>query len=150
MPLSIAARGACAYTTRERSLTAGDAMIRKLTFVFGIFFCGVVLSGYIPQLITVQNNERLFLGLFELSLIDDVTHGVTALAALAAAVISRPLCLLFLTAFGYYYALDATFFLTYGFFNEKPYIDDILLNLPHVLISSSMLAIVHLLAPKRD
>ena len=125
-------------------------MVRKLTFAYAVFFCGVVAVGYVPQLITYQGNVRLLLGLFELSLIDDITHGVTALTALIAAVVSRPLCLLFLTAFGYYYGLDAIFYLTYGFFNEKPYIQDILLNLPHVLISGSMLAIVYLLAPRRE
>jgi hypothetical protein len=35
-------------------------------------------------------------------------------------------------------------------FNEKRWIDDVLLNLPHVLISAAMLRIVYRLAPARD
>jgi hypothetical protein len=74
----------------------------------------------------------------------------TALAAIIAAATSRKLSLLFLTAFGFYYALDAVFFLTYGLFNEKPWLDDVLLNLPHVLIAAAMLGIVYRLAPARE
>jgi hypothetical protein len=89
-------------------------MVRKLTFGFAIVFAVVVAIGYVPQFITVEGNERLLFGLFELSLIDDVTHGVTALAALAAAVTSGRYSRLFLTAFGFYYGLDAIFYLVYG------------------------------------
>ena len=126
-------------------------MIRQLTFAFAVGFALVVIVGYIPQFIRVEaDGQRLLFGLFQLSLIDDVTHGVSAIAALVASLTSRKACLLFLTAFGWYYALDAIFFLTYGFFNEKPYIDDILLNLPHVIISSIMLATVYRWAPRMD
>ena len=75
---------------------------------------------------------------------------MSSLPALVASLQSRKLSLLFLTAFGFYYALDAIFFLTYGFMNEKPYSADILLNLPPVLISTAMLGIVYWLAPRRD
>ncbi len=123
-------------------------MVRRLTFVFAILFAIVVAIGYVPQFITIEGDERLLFGLFELSLIDDVTHGVTALAALAAGATSRKASLLFLTAFGFYYGLDAAFFLTYGLFNEKSFIADILLNLPHVLIAAVMLGTVYAWAPK--
>ena len=125
-------------------------MVRKLTFAFALLFAWVVASGYIPSFITYEGTDRLQFGLFRLSLIDDVTHGVTALLALVASLHSRKLSLLLLTAFGFYYALDAIFFLTYGFMNEKPYSADILLNLPHVLISTAMLGIVYWWAPRRD
>lgn len=125
-------------------------MIRKITFAFGIFVVLVVLSGYIPQLIVYQGEERLMLGLFALSVIDDVTHGVTALAALVASLYSRKLSLLFLTAFGYYYALDATFYLVFGLFNDKGLIANVLLNLPHVVIASIMLWSAYALAERHD
>ncbi len=89
-------------------------------------------------------------GLFELSVIDDVTHGVTALAALVASLHSRRFSLLFLTAFGYYYALDAIFYLTFGFFNDKGLVANVLLNMPHVVISSIMLWSVYRLAPRQN
>ncbi len=126
-------------------------MVRKLTFAFAVGFAVVVAIGYVPQFIQREaDGQRLLFGLFQLSLIDDVTHGVSAIAALVASLTSRKLCILFLTAFGFYYALDAIFFLTYGLFNEKPYIADILLNLPHVIISSVMLGIVFRWAPRLD
>jgi hypothetical protein len=125
-------------------------MVRRLTLAFAVLFAFVVASGYVPSFYTIEDGERVQWGLFRLSLLDDITHGVTALAALIAAATSRKLSLLFLTAFGFYYALDAIFFLTYGLFNEKPWIDDVLLNLPHVLISAAMLWIVYRLAPTRD
>ena len=122
-------------------------MVRKLTLGFAILFSVVVAMGYVPQFIRIEGDQRLMFGLFQISLIDDITHGVTAIAALIAGLTSRKLSLLFLTAFGFYYALDAIFYLTYGFFNDKPYVADILLNLPHVLISTVMLGVVYWLAP---
>jgi hypothetical protein len=99
-----------------------------------------VLVGYIPAWITHVDGERLLFGLFELSLIDDITHGVTALAFFISFFSpGRKLGILALTAFGYYYALDAIFYLAFGFFNDNSYISDILLNFPHVVISSTML-----------
>jgi len=123
-------------------------VVRKLTFGFAILFGVVVAMGYVPQFIRIEGDQRLMFGLFQISLIDDITHGVTAIAALVASLTSRKASLLFLTAFGFYYALDAIFFLTYGFFNDKPYGADILLNLPQVLISTVMLGVVYWLAPK--
>lgn len=123
-------------------------MVRKLTFGFALLFAFVVASGYLPQFITYEDGERVQFGLFRLTLIDDVTHGVTAIAALVASLTSRRLSLLFLTAFGFYYALDAIFYLTYGLFNDKGLVSNLLLNLPHVLISTAMLGIVYYLAPQ--
>lgn len=122
-------------------------MIRKVTFAFALLFVFVTVSGYVPQWITYENGERVQFGLFRLTLIDDVTHGVTAIAALIASLTSLRLSILFLTAFGFYYALDAIFFLTYGLFNDKPYSADIMLNLPHVLIAGAMLWIVYRMNP---
>jgi arginine exporter protein ArgO len=124
--------------------------IRVFTFGFALFFTAVVAIGYVPAFVTQAEDERLLFGLFELSLIDDVTHGVTALAAFIASVRSRQLCLLFLTAFGFYYALDATFFLTFGLFNDRTWLQDIALNAPHVAISSAMLWMVYWWAPRRN
>ncbi len=125
-------------------------MSRSLTLGFAAVFTIVVAIGYIPAFITTDGSERLMFGLFELSLIDDITHGVTALAALAAAAVGRRACMLFLTAFGFYYGIDAVFYLVYGLFNEQGFIADILLNLPHVGIATIMLGYVYRLAPKLE
>jgi MFS-type transporter involved in bile tolerance (Atg22 family) len=123
-------------------------MARMLTLGFGVLFGVVVSLGYIPALISVHEHHRTLMGLYELSLLDDITHGVTALFAFIAAAASRKACILFLTAFGFYYGLDAIFFLTWGFFNERPFHADILLNLPHVIIAAIMLGYVYRLAPR--
>jgi hypothetical protein len=124
-------------------------MIRKLTFVFAVFAALVVAMGYVPQFITAQHgDERTMFGLYAISLLDDVTHGLTAIAALAACLHSRKASLLFLTAFGWYYALDAIFYLTFGVLSDKPWAANIFLNLPHVIISSVMLGLVYWWAPR--
>lgn len=123
-------------------------MADKLASGFALLFAAVVALGYVPAFVTMEGDERLLFGLFQLSLIDDVMHGVTAVAALAAAFASRRMALLFCTAFGFYYGLDAVFFLTYGFFNDKRWIADILLNLPHVGIAVAMLGYVYRLPPR--
>lgn len=118
-------------------------MIRKVTFGFAILFAIVVAMGYVPGWVQHEHSERLMFGLFRLSMLDDITHGITALAALAAAFRSTRASVLFLTAFGWYYMLDAIFFLTNGFFNDLPWTADIMLNLPHVLIGGVMLWLVY-------
>lgn len=125
-------------------------MIRKLTFVFAVFAALVVAMGWVPQFIVMEGNERMMFGLFMLSPLDDITHGLTAVAAIVACLHSRKSSLLFLTAFGWYYALDAVFFLTYGLVNDKPWLADIMLNAPHVLVSTIMLGTVYWLAPRED
>ncbi len=122
---------------------ASDRTLRLAAAVFAVVFCLVVALGYIPSLNTHVGGERMLLGLFMLSPLDDITHGLTALAAAVAALHSGRAARLFFTAFGWYYALDAVFFLCYGMVNEKPWLDDILLNLPHVAISGIMLGLAY-------
>lgn len=123
-------------------------MVRRITLVYAAFAALVVAMGWMPQFMVWHQHDRLMMGLFVLSPLDDITHGLTAIMALAAAIHSRKACVLFLTAFGWYYALDAVFFLMYGAVNEKPWLADIMLNLPHVIVSSGMLATAYWLAPR--
>ena len=126
-------------------------MIRKFVFAMAIVMIFVVASGYVPGFITHRmGEEKEVLGLFKISWLDDITHGLTAVLAVVAAAHSRKASLLFLTAFGWYYALDAIFFLLYGFVNEKPYTQDIMLNLPHVIIGWLWLWFVYSYAPKEE
>ena len=130
-------------------------MVRKLAIVWAVLFALVALSGWVPQWITETHMtpagpERTMWGLFMLSLLDDITHGLTAVALLLGALTSARWARLAFTAFGWYYACDALFFLTFGFFNDKPYIKDIALNAPHVVISAIMLWIAYKLAPREE
>jgi hypothetical protein len=98
--------------------------------------------GYVPSFVTaVHGEERTLFDLFKISLLDDVTHGVTAIAAVVAAAHSRRASVLFLTAFGFYYALDAIFFLTYGVLSHQAPLANLMLNAPHVGIAAVMLGL---------
>jgi hypothetical protein len=130
-------------------------MVRKLAFVFSIVFVVVVAMGWMPQCITAmqmtpEGPERTMFGLFKMSMLDDVTHGLSALLLLAASIRSRQASLLALTAFGWYYACDAAFFLINGFIIHKPLMSNVMLNLPHVLIGTIMLGMVYYLAPREE
>jgi hypothetical protein len=114
-------------------------MLRKVTFAMGIFGAVVVALGWVPGISPHAGHERMMFGAFAISAVDDITHGLTALAAWAAALHSDRASRLFLVTFGSYYALDATFYLLNGFVNDLPWTADIMLNLPHVVVSSVML-----------
>ena len=126
---------------------ASDRILRLSAAAFAVLFTIVVAIGYVPGWYTMEGHERKLFGLFMLMPLDDITHGITALAAAVAAARGAPACRLFFTAFGWYYALDALFYLTNGFVNDLTWVQDLLLNLPHVLIATAMLSLVYLRWP---
>jgi len=120
-----------------------------------VLFVLVVVTGWMPHFVpdshmTMDGPERTVFGLFGMSILDDVTHGLSALLLLAASIKSRNASLLALTAFGWYYACDAVFFLVDGFIIHKPIVQNVLLNLPHVIIATIMLGMVYWLAPREE
>ena len=126
-----------------------DKTIRLSAFVFALFFAVVVALGYIPGLnatphvhhtgMPMEPGSHTMLGLYTISLLDDVTHGLSALVFLIASLHSARFSRLALTAFGWYYAYDATIYLVTGVLQGTGLVDNVLLNLPHVVISSIML-----------
>jgi hypothetical protein len=88
---------------------------------------------------SMEPGEHMLLGLYRISLLDDVTHGLSAILFLVASLHSARASRLALTAFGWYYAYDATIYLVTGVLQQKPLGENIGLNLPHVIISSIML-----------
>jgi len=130
-----------------------DKTIRIGAFVFAIFFAAVVILGYIPGLnaahvhhpgmAPMDPGEHMLLGRYRISLLDDVTHGLSALLFLIASLHSARFSRLVLTAFGWYYAYDATIYLVTGVLQGTGLIDNVLLNLPHVVISSIMLFLAY-------
>ena len=115
-------------------------MIRWVAAGFAVLFTLVVAMGYVPSFVTaVHGEDRILFDLFKISLLDDVTHAGTAMAALIAAASSTRASLLFLTAFGFYYALDAAFYLTYGVLRGQGPMDNLMLNAPHIAIATVML-----------
>ena len=127
-----------------------DRFVRWSAFAFAILFGVVVALGYIPSINApvhehhdLAPGEHLLLGRYAISLIDDVTHGVTALVLLVAALASARMSRLALTAFGWYYACDAVFYLVHGVLTDQAPLANVLLNLPHVVISAILLAIAY-------
>jgi hypothetical protein len=127
-----------------------DRTLRWSAFGFAIFFALVVALGYIPQfnggmshVQMSQMGEHSMLGLYMIGAADDVTHGLTALLLLGAALASARLARLALTAFGWYYATDAAIYLITGFIQHRAIGSNLLLNLPHVLISATMLTLAY-------
>ena len=122
-------------------------MLRKVAFGAGLFGTIVVVLGWIPGISPHAGHERMMFNAFAISAIDDITHGLTALAAFAAALHSERASRLFLVTFGSYYALDATFYLLNGFVNDLSWRADIMLNLPHAVVSTVMLAAAYGIRP---
>lgn len=122
-------------------------MLRKVAFGAGLFGTIVVVLGWIPGISPHAGHERMMFNAFAISAVDDITHGLTALLAFAAAFHSERASRLFLVTFGSYYALDATFYLLNGFVNDLAWQADIMLNLPHVVVSTIMLAAAYGIRP---
>lgn len=124
-----------------------DRAIRWSTAGFGLLFGLVVVLGYIPGLNAPVHHhhtgadpgEHMLLGQYTISLLDDVTHGITAIALFGAAVASARWCRLALAVFGSYYAVDATIYIITGVLKRDPIGSNLVLNLPHVVLSSVML-----------
>ena len=126
-----------------------DKTVRVGAFVFSIFFAFVVALGYMPGIngqphvhhpgMSMEPGEHVLMGLYRISLLDDVTHGLSAILFLVAALHSARASRLALTAFGWYYAYDAIIYLVTGVLQSKPLGENIGLNLPHVIISGIML-----------
>ncbi|MEO6526245.1 MAG: DUF4383 domain-containing protein [Gemmatimonadaceae bacterium] len=130
-------------------------MVRRLAFTFTVIFVIVVVMGWMPHNITAMQMtpdgpERTMFDLFKMSMLDDVTHGLSAIVLLVASLKSRQASLVALTAFGWYYACDAVFYLVNGVINHKPPMANIMLNLPHVLIAVIMLSMVYWIAPREE
>jgi hypothetical protein len=129
---------------------ASDRGARVSAFCFALFFGLVVVLGYIPGLNAPlhqhqgsESGEHLLLGQYRISLLDDVTHGLTALLLLVASLHSARMSRLALTAFGWYYAVDAVIYLVTGVLQRDPLVSNVLLNLPHVVLSTVMLLIAY-------
>jgi hypothetical protein len=129
---------------------SSDRTLRWSAFGFSLFFALVVVLGYIPSLnggaghvAMSANGEHQMMGLYMIGTADDVTHGLTALVLLVASVVSARASRLGLLAFGWYYAVDAAIYLVTGLVQGRPLLSNILLNLPHVVISAIMLALAY-------
>ena len=120
--------------------------LRGAAIGFAILFALVVTLGFIPALnggmdhvAMNASGEHMMMGLYMIGPADDVTHGLTAVMFLVAGLASAAWSRVALTAFGWYYATDAAIYLVTGFIQHRAPVSNILLNLPHVLLSATML-----------
>jgi hypothetical protein len=125
-----------------------DRALRWSAFAFGILFALVVAAGYIPSLnggaghvAMTATGEHQMLGLYMIGTADDVTHGLSAVLLIVAALVSARASRLALLVFGCYYAVDAAIYLVTGVIEAHPVVSTILLNLPHIVISGIMLTL---------
>lgn len=125
-----------------------DRALRWSAFGFGLFFALVVVLGYIPSfnggaghVAMAESGEHQMFGLYMIGTADDVTHGLSAMLLLVAAVTSARASRLALLVFGCYYAVDAAIYLVTGVIQQRAIVSNLLLNLPHVIISGVMLTL---------
>lgn len=111
--------------------------VKYVTILLTVAFVGIVLLGQVPGVMTSTGNpyESLMFNLFEISLVDDITHGISGLLGLFALWGGYRLMVQYLILIGGYYVLDALFYLVNGFATGQSLIDNILLNGPHIAIS---------------
>jgi hypothetical protein len=121
----------------------------KITKYIAVFLTtlaiGIVLIERIPGVLvpTETPYESLMFGLFEISLLDDITHGLTGLLGILALSFGYRWTVYYLMLIGGYYSLDALFFITYGFATGQNIIDNILLNGPHIGITILVIYALH-------
>ena len=91
-------------------------------------FPGVLVSTEVPY-------EWLMFGIFKISLLDDITHGISGIAGVCALIAGYRSTVKYLMVIGGYYALDALFFVVNGFATGQGVVDNLLLNGPHIGIA---------------
>ncbi len=84
---------------------------------------------------TSEQYESLMFGLFKISLLDDITHGLSGVLGLLALFAGYRYVVYYLMLVGGYYALDATFFILNGIFTNQPIVENLSLNIPHIGIT---------------
>jgi len=105
---------------------------QKLAWVYFIGFAFVVLVGYVPGF---TNAEGLLFGLFEIDPIDDLLHMLSGVLAIYAALKSSKYTTWYFLVVGVVYGIETitTFIWWLG---SVPLMDNILIQMPHVLIVS--------------
>lgn len=113
----------------------------KLSKIIAIFlttlFIGIVSVERFPGVLvpTEVPLEWLMFGLFKISLLDDITHGISGIMGVIALIAGYRWTIKYLMLIGGYYALDATFFVVNGFVTKQPIVENFMLNAPHIGIT---------------
>jgi hypothetical protein len=99
-------------------------------------FIAIVLMERIPGVLTPTDVpfEWLMFHLFKISLLDDITHGLSGILGICALLGGYRYWVKWLMLIGGYYSLDAIFFIINGIMTGQAFSENIQLNLPHVMI----------------
>ncbi len=110
---------------------------RYVTIFLTALFIGIVLMERLPGVLVATDEpfESLMFGLFKISLLDDITHLVSGLLGLGALIAGYRWTVKYLMLVGGYYALDALFYVLFGFAAGQGLVDNLLLNGPHIGIA---------------
>lgn len=113
------------------------SIAKKSAIFLTALFLGIVLIERFPGVLVPTDEPfvSLMFGLFEISLLDDITHGLSGLLGLAALMLGYRYTVYFLMLIGGYYTLDAAFFILNGLVTGQSIVDNFLLNFPHIGIS---------------
>jgi hypothetical protein len=132
--------------TQSSDSAFSPTTLRGAALGFALLFALVVTLGFIPSLnggmdhvAMSASGEHMMMGLYMIGPADDVTHGLTAVVFLVAGLVSARSSRVALTAFGWYYATDAAIYLVTGVIQHRAPVSNVMLNLPHVLLSATML-----------
>ncbi len=122
--------------------------LRLICLGYFVALLGAAALNYIPG---ITDDDGLAFGIFALDIFDDALHLVSALWALAAALISQRAARTFLLLFGALYLGDGALglvtgsgYLDFGIFNngvlDLPFGFKILANTPHIALGGIALA----------
>lgn len=118
-------------------------LIQKYAFGYFVILLGAAALNYVPG---ITDDNGLAFGIFALDLFDDALHLVSALWALAAAILGTRTSKVFLVIFGALYLGDGVFgfftgygYLDFGIFTNPPEglsftLFRVLANLPHIAL----------------
>ncbi|MDO8572754.1 MAG: hypothetical protein Q7S11_03240 [bacterium] len=100
-------------------------------------FIGIVSIERFPGVLVMTGvpNEWLMFGVFKISLVDDITHGISGIFGFTALLKGYRWTVKYLMLIGGYYALDALFYVVNGFMTGQGVIANLMLNGPHIGIT---------------
>ncbi|MFZ1987539.1 MAG: hypothetical protein WAV21_00695 [Minisyncoccia bacterium] len=112
-------------------------VVKYVALFLTLLFVGIVLIERLPGVLVTTETpyEWLMFGVFKISLVDDITHGLSGLFGVLALLAGYRWTVKYLMVIGGYYVLDALFFIVYGFFTGQGIVDNFLLNGPHIGIT---------------
>ncbi|MHB8652116.1 MAG: hypothetical protein ACYC8S_03205 [Minisyncoccota bacterium] len=108
-----------------------------ITVFLTVLFIGIVAIERLPGVLVNTDvlHEWLMFGTFKISLVDDITHGLSGIFGALALAGGYRWMVRYLMVIGGYYALDALFFVVNGFATGQGIVDNLLLNGPHIGIT---------------